>query len=68
MSKMLWIKLVFLHTHLFSNHKILIAAKLEKSDATNSSKAGGETAKLAVLTKAIDSIQDNSKSLEMMGL
>ena len=58
-----------INTHIsFSNHKVLIAAKLEKSDATNSSKAGGETAKLAVLTKAIDSIQDNSKSLEMMGL
>ena len=48
-------------------HKSSIVAKLEKNDATNSSKAGGETAKLAVLTKAIDSIQDNSKSLEMMG-
>ena len=42
-------------------------AKLEKSDAGNSSKAGGETAKLATLTKAIDSIQENSKSLESMG-
>ena len=31
------------------------------------SKSGGETAKLATLTKAIDSIQENSKSLETMG-
>ena len=42
-------------------------AKLEKSDGASSSKAGGETAKLATLTKAIDSIQENSKSLETMG-
>lgn len=31
------------------------------------SRTGGETAKLATLTKAIDSIQENSKSLETMG-
>ena len=44
-----------------------IAAKLEKTESSNVSKTGGETAKLATLTKAIDSIQENSKSLETMG-
>merc|ERR1712025_885695 len=41
-------------------------AKLEKSESSNVSRTGGETAKLATLTKAIDSIQENSKSLETM--
>jgi len=40
-------------------------AKLEKGDST-ASKSGGETAKLVTLTKAIDAIQENSKSLETM--
>ena len=44
-----------------------VSAKLEKSDSSNVSRSGGETAKLATLTKAIDSIQENSKSLETMG-
>jgi len=39
-------------------------AKLEKGDASGSK--GGEAAKLATLTKAIDAIQENSKSLETM--
>ena len=44
-----------------------VSAKLEKTESSNVSKSGGETAKLATLTKAIDSIQENSKSLETMG-
>ena len=44
-----------------------VSAKLEKTESSNVSKTGGETAKLATLTKAIDSIQENSKSLETMG-
>jgi len=40
-------------------------AKLEKGDSS-ASKSGGETAKLVTLTKAIDAIQENSKSLETM--
>merc|ERR1712106_731579 len=40
-------------------------ARLEKGDST-ASKSGGETAKLVTLTKAIDAIQENSKSLETM--
>jgi len=40
-------------------------SKLEKGDST-ASKSGGETAKLVTLTKAIDAIQENSKSLETM--
>ena len=44
----------------------MIIGKLEKGDQS-SSKTGGETAKLVTLTKAIDAIQENSKSLETMG-
>jgi len=40
-------------------------AKLEKGDSSGN-KSGGETAKLVTLTKAIDAIQENSKSLETM--
>jgi hypothetical protein len=40
--------------------------KLEKADSSAKSATGGESAKLATLTKAIDAIQDNSKSLETM--
>eukprot|EP00090_Calanus_glacialis_P003034 TRINITY_DN12203_c0_g1_i3.p1 TRINITY_DN12203_c0_g1~~TRINITY_DN12203_c0_g1_i3.p1 ORF type:complete len:323 (-),score=96.73 TRINITY_DN12203_c0_g1_i3:69-962(-) len=45
-----------------ANEKI---AKLEKGDISTP-KSGGETAKLVTLTKAIDAIQENSKSLETM--
>ena len=45
---------------------VFILAKLEKGDSS-ASKSGGETAKLVTLTKAIDAIQENSKSLETMG-
>lgn len=41
-------------------------AKLEKSDSTTVNKTGGESAKLVTLSKAIDAIQENSKSLETM--
>ena len=42
-----------------------MAGKLEKTD--NKPGMGGETSKLTTLSKAIDAIQDNSKSLETMG-
>ena len=42
-------------------------AKLEKVEPATP-KSGGETAKLVTLTKAIDAIQENSKSLETMGM
>jgi len=55
-------------SHQYYNLHILcdVSAKLEKTESSNVSKTGGETAKLATLTKAIDSIQENSKSLETM--
>ena len=57
-------KLYCMHSTIFIE---LFSAKLEKTESSNASKGGGETAKLATLTKAIDSIQENSKSLETMG-
>ena len=45
---------------------VFLSAKLEKGDSSGN-KSGGETAKLVTLTKAIDAIQENSKSLETMG-
>ena len=44
-----------------------LLAKLEKVEPSTP-KSGGETAKLVTLTKAIDAIQENSKSLETMGM
>ena len=51
---------------LYVNDTFLLA-KLEKVEPATP-KSGGETAKLVTLTKAIDAIQENSKSLETMGM
>jgi len=48
-----------------NNNDTFVAGKLEKTD--NKPGMGSETSKLTTLSKAIDAIQDNSKSLETMG-
>ena len=45
---------------------VYCTGKLEQSESS-SKPQGGETSKLTTLTKAIDAIQENSKSLETMG-
>jgi hypothetical protein len=45
---------------------LLFKGKLEKNEGTVKPQ-GSETSKLTTLTKAIDTIQENSKSLESMG-